>query len=371
MWKRLAQGRWPTLSHIPPIALWGILLVLTAAVVLVLDHVGLPAPVLLGAMAAAILLAVADARGRIPPGLFAAAQGVVGVMIAQSLRMDVATELLSDWPIFLAGVISVMVASSLLGWWLARRQVLPGTTAIWGSSPGAASAMMLMAEAQGADIRLVAVMLYLRVVMVAAIASLVASYVADGAGVAASIAPPWYDVWFPATAWSDLFLTIAAALGLSTMAVRLGIPAGPVLAPMVVAAVLQEMGWLRIELPPVLLAASYAVIGWSIGLRFTRPILAHAARALPSLVASTLMLIAICGAIAMLLHFTVGIDLLTAYLATSPGGVDSVAIIAASSEVDLAFIMAMQMARFLLVLVAGPAIARFFARKLRLADAGR
>jgi uncharacterized membrane protein AbrB (regulator of aidB expression) len=54
-----------------------------------------------------------------------------------------------------------------------------------------------------------------------------------------------------------------------------------------------------------------------------------------------------------------GIDPLTAYLATSPGGADSVAIIAASSNVDAAFVMSMQTLRFLGVLLAGPALARF------------
>jgi uncharacterized membrane protein AbrB (regulator of aidB expression) len=44
------------------------------------------------------------------------------------------------------------------------------------------------------------------------------------------------------------------------------------------------------------------------------------------------------------------------------GGADSVAIIAASSHVDMPFVMAMQMARFILVLLVGPALARAVAR---------
>ena len=58
-----------------------------------------------------------------------------------------------------------------------------------------------------------------------------------------------------------------------------------------------------------------------------------------------------------------GVDPLTAYLATSPGGMDSVAIIAAASDsVDISFVMALQTARFLFVLVLGPPIARLIAR---------
>jgi uncharacterized protein len=59
-----------------------------------------------------------------------------------------------------------------------------------------------------------------------------------------------------------------------------------------------------------------------------------------------------------------GIDPLTAYLATSPGGADSVAIIAASSRVDLSFVMALQTIRFVFLLLAGPAISRYVAGRV-------
>jgi uncharacterized protein len=55
---------------------------------------------------------------------------------------------------------------------------------------------------------------------------------------------------------------------------------------------------------------------------------------------------------------------LTAYLATSPGGMDAVAIIAASSNVDIAFVMALQTLRFMIVLIAGPPLARFIAQRM-------
>ena len=54
--------------------------------------------------------------------------------------------------------------------------VVPGTTGVWGSSPGAASAMVVMADAFGADARLVAFMQYLRVVCVVVVASLIARF---------------------------------------------------------------------------------------------------------------------------------------------------------------------------------------------------
>ena len=63
-----------------------------------------------------------------------------------------------------------------------------------------------------------------------------------------------------------------------------------------------------------------------------------------------------------------GVDPLTAYLATSPGGADAVAIIAASANVNVPFVMALQTARFMIVLIVGPGVARFIARRTETAE---
>jgi membrane AbrB-like protein len=78
---------------------------------------------------------------------------------------------------------------------------------------------------------------------------------------------------------------------------------------------------------------------------------------------SILVLMAVCGGLAVLLVVVAGIDPLTAYLATSPGGADSAAIIAMASNVDVAFVMAMQTTRLVLVLLIGPSLAGFIARR--------
>lgn len=350
-------GVFRTLGRRGPAAQWAVLLLLSILVVIGLEVVHLPAALLLGPMAAAILVASADATVRVPRWPFLAAQGLIGCMIARSIPVEILAEIARDWPLFLAGVAWTVVAAAALGWLLARWRVFPGTTAVWGFSPGAASSMTLISEAYGADVRLVAFMQYLRVVCVVVVASLVARIwvgpVAD--------APP-VD-WFPAISWGPLAATAAVAAAGIAIALRLRVPAGPLLLPLAIGVVLQDVGLLTIELPPWLLAGSYALVGWSIGLRFTRVILVHAARALPRVLASIFALIAICGAFAAVLVVFAGVDPLTAYLATSPGGMDSAAIIAASSNVDIAFVMAMQTARVIVVILTGPSLARFIARR--------
>jgi membrane AbrB-like protein len=112
----------------------------------------------------------------------------------------------------------------------------------------------------------------------------------------------------------------------------------------------------------LLLAACYVFLGWSIGLSFTREILGHAYRALPQVVLAIMILMALSGVLAVVLVYAAGVDPLTAYLATSPGGMDTIAIIAASSHANVSFVMALQGLRFIIVLVTGPPLARLIGR---------
>lgn len=342
------------LSSWPIPAQWALLIVLSALAAAGLIALRLPAALLLGPMIAAILVAANGGTTRLPAPLFLTAQAVIGCMIADKLPISLVGEVARNWPIFLGGVLSVVVAASALGLLLARWGVLPGTTAIWGSSPGAATVMTLMAEDYGADMRLVALMQYLRVVCCALAASLVSRLWATGGGTA-----PASIVWFAPTPLLPLLGTLAlTAIGLAAGLSR-RIPAGALLAPLALGLILKGTVDMSLALPPWLLAAAYAVVGWGVGARFTPDIIGYAARVLPRVIASILALIAICAGFAVVLHVAAGVDPLTAFLATSPGGADSVAIIAASSKVDLPFVMAMQMTRFIVVLIVGPLLARF------------
>jgi membrane AbrB-like protein len=344
-------------SH--PVLWWGVLLPLSALLTGFFMLVHLPAGVLLGCMAAGIVLSSKDVQLQVSPRLFALAQGVLGCLMVHSLQPSALVKVGADWPIFLVASISIILASAVLGWILMHRQVFPGTTAVWGLAPGAASAMVLMAESYGADVRLVAFMQYLRVAVVTATAALVARLFAGHSTPSVANSGSWLAVSNP----FDVGTTILLAFGGALLARRLRIPAGPMVLPLLLGTVLQAGGYLVIELPAVLLALAYAMIGWSIGLCFTHAILLHALRALPQVFASIVVLMSVGVVIAVVLTEVAAIDPMTAYLATSPGGADSVAVIAATSAVDVGFVMAMQLARFLMVLVFGPAVSKFVANR--------
>lgn len=335
---------------------WAILLALSGIFSGLLLLVQLPAALLLGPMIAAILFAVSGRKLSIHSWLFAFAQSMIGLLMARALTLSVLREIGLHWPIFITGVFSVILISFGLGWVLARLRVMPGSTALWGSSPGAASAMTLLCESFGADQRLVAFMLYLRVVLVALATSIVAHFATHGQ----------HGGTLPHAIRADspLWLTPLLAAAATLLGRYTRLPAGPLLLSMVFGMIGQDGFGFHFALPSWLLAPSYVLVGWTIGLRFTAEILRHVWRALPAVTLSSCTLIVVCALLAWPIAHLAHVDLLSAYLATSPGGADSVAIIAASNPVDMPFVMAMQVARFLMLMVVAPSIATLLARFL-------
>ena len=340
------------------LASWAVLLALSAALGFALNRAAVPAALLLGPMIAAIALALSGVRLSVPRWGFMAAQAIVGCLIARTLTASTVVSMVRHWPTMLAVVLTTILAGGLVGWVLVRLRALPGTTAAWGSSPGAASAMIVMAEDFGADIRLVAFMQYLRVVVVVLSASMVSRLLGghDAAARAPGLSMPFL------VPWQSLVPTVAIAAVGALIGRQLRIPAGPLLVPMIFGALLETTNLVDIMLPSWLLEIAYAIIGWYVGLAFNRHVIVYALRAIPQLLLGTLLLIALCAVSAVVLTLSLDTDPLSAYLATSPGGLDSVAIIAIGSHADLPFVLALQTLRMFMVIITGPAIAKLISR---------
>lgn len=350
--------RAPPLAGWPRWRIWALLAALTALFLLPLELAGLPATMLLASMVAGITVQLAGGGIKLPRPPQAVAEALLGTLIAGSVTPIALTTFLKHAPLFLALVLTIIAAGTALGLLLHRMRLLPGTTAIWGLSPGAAQAMMLMSGSFGGDPRLVAFMQYLRVLLVALIAPLVARFWAEPAVTAAAAIGH-----APVSALGLASALSIAGVGL-LLAARLRIPAGTILVPMALGGVLHVLGLVPVTLPDALMAAAYVAIGWGVGLAFTLSVLRHAVTVLPQVAAATLVLIGLGGGLAVILVAFDGIDPLTAYLATSPGGMSTMAVIAATSKADLAFVVSLQTVRFVLVLFLGPAISRFLAARV-------
>jgi membrane AbrB-like protein len=199
-------------------------------------------------------------------------------------------------------------------------------------------------------------MQYFRVACVASLASAVATFWAGRTG-----GPVPETHWFGPIHFQAFAETLLLAAGGAAAGRMARLPSGPMLLTLFVASTLHFSGAIEIELPRWFLTGTYALLGWNVGLNFTSAILAHALRAFPKIFLNVALLISFSAGVGYALTQMLGIDALTAYLATSPGGLDSVAIIAASSDADMPLVMALQTMRFLTIVIAGPPIARFLA----------
>lgn len=338
--------------------MWVWLTIASAAAAFGLGRAGFPAALLLGPMLVAIGFGAADTGLRTPRWAFLGAQGVVGCLIARAINPTLLVSLAHDWVLIAIVVITTVVASAIVGWVLAKFGALGPQTAAWGSAPGAAAAMTAMSEEFGADPRLVAIMQYMRVIVVVITASLVSRLLLGHAGIAAPSIPSG-PLWPPLLPFLE---TAAIAFGGPWLGRVLRIPAGALLVPLVVGAFFHAGGMVDITLPVWLLGIAYAVIGWYIGLIFTRDTVRAAIRALPQLLGATLGLIGLCALSAWMLARLLHVDGLTAYLATTPGGLDSVAIIALGSGSNVSLILAVQTMRVFIVILTGPPLAKLIAR---------
>lgn len=335
---------------------WCALAALSGGAVYVLQYLAVPGGALIGPMLVAIVAAVTGAvHVRMPRIAFIAAQAVIGCLIAEAFTPPVIASIVHDWAVMGLVVATTVVAATIAGWILARFGSLSAETAAWGSSPGGAAAMTAMSADYGADPRLVAFMQYLRVTIVVLSAGVVA-HVLMPRGTSVSVTGT--SALDPA-AWLE---TAAVGAVGAWAGIRLRVAAAPLLGPMVLGALLLGTGVVRIAVPWWALDFAYLAVGLSVGLLYTRETVRYALRALPQLLVSTTVLIALCCASAVLLAVTVHVDALTAYLATTPGGLDSVTAIALGSGANAPLVLALQALRLFVVILTGPPLARLIAR---------
>jgi membrane AbrB-like protein len=336
---------------------WLLLILLAGSLGQLLKHLNLPAGQFVGPMLVAIGFGVSGATLRIPRQLFKLGQGCVGLLVAHSITFTVLVAIAQSWHVMLFATVLTVLLSALVSLGMVRFGGIAADTAAWGTSPGAASAMVSMAEDNGADGRIVATMQYVRVVCVVMIGALVSRLLGvEGSGTDSHSSQMALQ--------GEHLLNLAQSLLVIVVGVFAGtrVPAGALLVPILLGGALQLSGLIQITLPPALLATAYGAIGCYIGLRFDRETIQYVWRRLPAMIGGSLMLIVLCALSAWLIAEILGKDFLSVYLATSPGGLDSMAIIAVDTHSDVGLVLAMQTLRLFGVIFTGAWLARLIIR---------
>ena len=337
------------------------------------EAAGLPAPWLLAGLLGG--LAVALTRGRplvAPRAPIVAAQATVGVVLGSQVAPAALAGVASDWWLVVAAVGLTLALSVAVARTLARASGLDRLTATIGLLPGAAPALVAVGDELGADARLVATIQYGRVLLVVASVPVLALIVGSGAE-GGGIPGGGFGTGGGADGSAGLETTLAAAAAAAAAVAVVGVavaalarlPAASLVGPLALAALVTATGLLDVGVPGAIADAAFVGIGASVGLLFDRASLRRAGRLLPAIVGAVLALTAACAVPAAMLVLGTGTDALTAYLATTPGGISSVLAAAFDSGADLTLVIAVQTLRLLVLALVAP----FAARLLRVSRA--
>jgi membrane AbrB-like protein len=288
-----------------------------------------------------------------------AAQAVIGMLLAGTFRPEVFPLVASHWFPVLLVVATTLGVSFAAGVVLARISPLGRETATLGTLPGGASAMIAMSVGSKADTRMVALMQYIRVVLVVLSAALLARFVLHPTGAVQQPALGMPAGQASTHLWLVYLLTAILATVGAWAGYRLRLPAGALIGPLVLGIAASGLNLLHPVWPPGVTQTAYVIIGVYIGLLFDRASLRQAGRLIPVMLANTLMLMAVCAVTGKVLAALTGTDYLTGYLATTPGGMDSIAVVALGSGADVSFMLAVQMVRVFATVITGPLFARW------------
>ncbi|MFB9248722.1 AbrB family transcriptional regulator [Sphaerisporangium melleum] len=323
----------------------------------------LPAPHLLAPLLAGLALALTGLTTRqVPRAVTQVCQAAFGVLVGGYLD---AHSLFQTGPglIPLAVVTVVTILLSLGGGAVMTRVGhVDRASAMLGMVAGGSAAVVSTAREMDADGRVVAVLQYLRVAMVAGTAPVLAHWLLTP-GAMWPLADADHEIGPVVTGGHQglglvLLALVALAGTLVARAVRLPSPA--LLGPMLLTAALTASGAVGGFAPTgALRTVLFTIIGLDIGLRFTRSALAHIGRLLPLAALCTLVLSGACGILAWLLARFADIPISDAYLATTPGGINAVLGIAVASNADVPLISGVQGLRLVMMLLLVPLLVRF------------
>jgi hypothetical protein len=255
----------------------------------------------------------------------------------------------------------MLVLTTISGIVLQRVAKLQPGTALLGTLPGGAGEMIAMSDSLGADVRLVTVMQYGRLLAILVTISIVGHFAGASAGgghpvtLAAAVHPV-----------APLHYLISAIIALIGAMIGTGfrIPAGTIIIPAALAGVAGIIGVPAAPWPAAVLAAAYLVFGLQIGSQFDATVVEQLKRLGFLVVLSNFFLLAASAVLAIVLTPVLKIDLLSAYLAATPGGLDSVAAMATDLRADAALILAVHSLRLISVLIVGPFLVQIVARRL-------
>lgn len=347
----------------------------------------IPVSWLLGPMLAGILYAAWHSQPPSLPATFTTAgQAIIALATAARFSGDTLVAAATYAGPLMACILITGGCSLLNGYLLSRWTNIDRTTGLLGCIPGAGPSIVALSEDMGADAVTVAVLQYLRILLVSALAPILIGSLLPVAGREAAAASwsatPLMDHSINQAVSSlpfDTLLRWGMQIGLLAGAGWLGIwagrrlqlPAALFLGPFLAGLLAFNLSPLPLQVPQPLFMAGLLLLGLSIGLKFNGQTLRGLFKAVAIEAALVLALILICLGSGYGFHYLTQVDAMTAVLGSTPGGLSAMIASAVEMGSDSGLVLTMQISRMLLILLLSPWLARWLNRLCQESGAAR
>lgn len=334
---------------------WAVVIPLSLSLGWVFTLLNVPAAwILAGILAAGASALINGAELPVNKVLYSFGAGIVAVLAAVPLATETLDNLLGYvLPSLVVAAFTILIGL-LTGYLLSRFQRgVSRETGMISMLAGGAAFMPAIAREIGADIRFVSLTQYLRLLVVAVSLPLVTSVLPRDELATripeSTIEQPW---------WMIAVIVVIALIG-GPIARRVKLPVPSVLGPLLITIAILSMLPVDLNLnpPEPLRVIAFLSIGWLCGGTMSKDSLRHFARQLPTICLFIIALIVGCALLAFPIARWVGITYFDAYLATSPGAMDTVLAISSETGTSPA-VVTIQLIRMMLILFAASAIPR-------------
>jgi len=332
-------------------------LVLCAAAGALMQAIRAPLPWMIGPLLVMAVCNFAGARLRAPRAARPVGQVVIGTALGLYFTPSVAREVLSYWPLLIAAALLAMLLAWACAWLLAAMSGVDRTTAFFASVPGGATEMAVLGERYGGRVDRIALAQSLRILTVVIAVPFALAY--SGVRGADSYLPG--VVAFDAGGLLLLFAVAAASGGVLTL---LRLPNAFMFGPLIAAVAVTVAGLQFSSVPGWLSSTGQLLLGCALGSRFERAFLGSMGRYLGAVLASILIAIALATGGAFVLAWLSGIPAPTLVLATAPGGIAEMCIMAKVLQLGVPLVTAAHVTRVIVLITTTAPVFRLMRRFL-------
>lgn len=314
--------------------------------------IGTPLAWMLGAMFFTTTASLAGAPTHMSLILRKVMLAILGIMLGSSFHPEIISQAVQWLPSMGVMIGFVALITTLSYQYFRRVAGLDQATAYFSSAPGGLTEMMTVGESVGGNVATISMVHATRILVVV---GTIPVYFRYFEGLHVPTLPPG-PAGFPDLLDMAL-LTACAVIGVP-LAAKLRLPAGGLLGPMLLSAVLHISGLTSAAPPSVLVACAQVVIGAGIGCRFAGLSLRHVWRTIMFAIGSGVMMVIAAAVTGIVVAPMIGDLPKPLILALAPGGLAEMSLIALSIGSLTAYVSFMHLSRIVLVVMVFPAIFR-------------